>query len=164
MQYIKCKFLKGDKPSGRAYTYKCEEDARPGDIVLDSKGSKLLVVDEPVDVEWIRTFGINKLASVTKEPEPATVREWSLIYSGSEYTAPELRKPQLAGKVYGSPKFKDGTNIVTSDIKKIEQAQDHKVIVTRSGSRYRIYPGDIDSGYESSFPGSYDKIKVGDVE
>lgn len=70
MQYIKAKFLKEDKPVGRAYTYRCEESVKPGDIVTDSKGSKLMVVDEPVVVEWIRAYGADKVGIVKKYEEP----------------------------------------------------------------------------------------------
>lgn len=69
MQYIKAKFLKEDKPTGRAYTYRTEDDVKPGDIVTDAKGSKLMVVDEPVDVEWIRAYGAGKIAVVSKIAE-----------------------------------------------------------------------------------------------
>ena len=69
MQYIKCKFLKEDKPTGRAYTYRCEENVNPGDTVTDSKGSKLMVVDEPVDAEWIVAYGADKVGIVKKFEE-----------------------------------------------------------------------------------------------
>lgn len=49
MNYIKAKFSKGDKTSGRAYSYRCEGELDPGDLVTDAKGSKLVIVDEPVD-------------------------------------------------------------------------------------------------------------------
>lgn len=71
MQYIKAKFMKQDKPSGRAYTYKIEDDVKPGDTVTDSKGSKLVVVDEPVDAEWIRLYGADKIATLKKYEEPS---------------------------------------------------------------------------------------------
>ena len=70
MQYIKCKFIKEDKPAGRAYTYRTEEDVKLGDIVTDSKGSKLVVVDEPVDAEWIVAYGADKVGVVNKYEEP----------------------------------------------------------------------------------------------
>lgn len=70
MQYIKAKFLKEDMPSGRAYTYRTEDDVKPDDIVIDAKGSKLTVVDEPVDVEWIMAYGADKVGIVKKYEEP----------------------------------------------------------------------------------------------
>ena len=73
MQYIKAKFLKEDKATGRAYTYRTEDDVKLGDIVTDSKGSKLMVVDEPVDVEWIRAYGADKVGIVKKYEESVAV-------------------------------------------------------------------------------------------
>lgn len=70
MQYIKAKFMKNDKTTGRAYTYKCEDDLKSGDIVTDSKGSKLVVVDEPVDSAWIKAYGADKVGVVKKYVEP----------------------------------------------------------------------------------------------
>ena len=49
MQYIKAKFMKDDKPTGGAYTYACETEVKPGDIVTNDKGSKLMVVAEAVE-------------------------------------------------------------------------------------------------------------------
>lgn len=69
MQYIKAKFMKQDKPTGRAYTYRCEDDVKPGDIVTDAKGSKLIVVDEPVDRGWIFTYGTDRIGAVKKYVE-----------------------------------------------------------------------------------------------
>lgn len=73
MQYIKAKFLKEDKPTGRAYTYRCEENIKPDDIVTDSKGSKLMVVDESVDAEWIMAYGADRVGVVKKYEEPVKV-------------------------------------------------------------------------------------------
>ena len=73
MQYIKAKFLKEDKTTGRAYTYRCEESVKSSDIVTDAKGSKLMVVDEPVDAEWIMAYGADKVGVVKKYEEPVKV-------------------------------------------------------------------------------------------
>ena len=77
MQYIKAKFMKGDKPIGRAYTYACETELKPGDIVTNDKGSKLQVVNEPVDAAWIKAYGADNVAVVKKyvEPEKAESEE-----------------------------------------------------------------------------------------
>lgn len=69
MQYIKAKFIKQDKPTGRAYTYRTEDDVNPGDMVTDSKGSKLIVVDEAVDAAWILAYGSDKIGVVKKYAE-----------------------------------------------------------------------------------------------
>ena len=70
MQYIKAKFIKDDKPTGRAYTYACESELKPGDIVTNDKGSKLTVVDEPVDAAWSMAYGADKVGVVKKYVEP----------------------------------------------------------------------------------------------
>ena len=70
MQYIKAKFMKQDKLAGRAYTYRTEDDVKPGDIVTNDKGSNLTVVDEPVDAAWIKAYGADKVAVVKKYVEP----------------------------------------------------------------------------------------------
>lgn len=77
MIYVKAKFMKGDKPIGRAYTYACETELNPGDIVTNDKGSKMIVVDEPVDAAWIKAYGADKVAVVKKyvEPEKAESEE-----------------------------------------------------------------------------------------
>lgn len=72
MQYIKAKFLKEDKPSGRAYTYRTENNVKAGDIVTDAKGSKLVIVDEPVDAAWIMAYGADKVGVVKKYEEPVS--------------------------------------------------------------------------------------------
>ena len=75
MQYIKAKFMKQDKPTGRAYTYRTEDDVKAGDIVTDSKGSKLVVVDEPVDAECILAYGAEKVGVVKKYEEKCNEAE-----------------------------------------------------------------------------------------
>lgn len=66
MQYIKAQF----ENSKRSYTYQTETDVKPGDIVINDKGSKLIVVDEPVDSAWIMAYGADKVAVVKKYVEP----------------------------------------------------------------------------------------------
>ena len=59
-------------PDGKFGT---EDDVKPGDIVTDSKGSKLMVVDEPVDAEWIVAYGAEKVGIVKKYEEKANEAE-----------------------------------------------------------------------------------------
>lgn len=66
MQYIKAKF----ENSKRSYMYRTEDNVKPGDIVTNDKGSKLQVVDEPVDAAWIKAYGADKVAVVKKYVEP----------------------------------------------------------------------------------------------
>ena len=65
MQYIKAKF----ENSKRSYTYRTEDSVKSGDIVTNDKGSKLTVVDEPVDAAWIKAYGADKVAVVKKYVE-----------------------------------------------------------------------------------------------
>lgn len=66
MQFIKAKFMKDNQPSGRSYTYRCEDDVKVDDIVTNDKGSKLVVVDEEVDMAWVETYGADKIGVVKK--------------------------------------------------------------------------------------------------
>lgn len=68
MQYIKAKF----ENSKRSYTYRTDDSVKPGDIVTNDKGSKLTVVDEPVDAVWIKVYGADKVAVVKKYVEQET--------------------------------------------------------------------------------------------
>lgn len=70
MLYIKAKFLKEGQPTGRSYTYKSADIVNPGEIVVDDKGSKLVVVDEPVDTTWIVAYGAEKAKVVSRYKEP----------------------------------------------------------------------------------------------
>ena len=69
MQYIKAKFLKDGNPTGRSYTYKATDDVKPGDIVKNVNGTKLMVTDEPVDENWLKTYGAERIATVEKYVE-----------------------------------------------------------------------------------------------
>lgn len=42
------------------------------------------------------------------------LENWAVV--GDLYKAPEICVPQLRGKVYGHPRFKDGDGVVTSRI------------------------------------------------
>lgn len=71
MNYIKAKF----SSSGRSYTFKTEDNVKSGDIVVNDKGTKLTVVDEPVDAGWIMAYGAGKVAVVKKYEEKADETE-----------------------------------------------------------------------------------------
>ena len=68
MQYIKAKF----ENCNRSYTYRTDDSVKPGDIVTNDKGSKLTVLDEPVDAVWIKVYGADKVAVVKKYVEQET--------------------------------------------------------------------------------------------
>tara|TARA_Y100000004_G_C8895506_1_gene403949 strand:+ start:405 stop:722 length:318 start_codon:yes stop_codon:yes gene_type:complete len=54
--------------------------------------------------------------------EAATLEDWSVVYAGSPYTAPEDRSMSLRGKVYNhpDPTFQDGDVVTTSPVRAAE--------------------------------------------
>jgi hypothetical protein len=60
MNYIKAKF----HHSQRSYTFRTEDDVKAGDTVINNKGQKLTVSEEPVDLEWVKTYGEDGLTTV----------------------------------------------------------------------------------------------------
>lgn len=66
MKYIKAKFLRDGKPTGRSYTYKAADDVKVGDTVKNINGTKLMVLDEAVDEEWLKAYGAENIATVEK--------------------------------------------------------------------------------------------------
>ena len=65
MNYIRAKFLN----STRSYVYSTEDSVKAGDTVVNSKGAKLTVTDESVDMKWVETYGADKVAVVKKYEE-----------------------------------------------------------------------------------------------
>lgn len=105
MQYIKAKFMKDDKPTGRAYTYKTDDDVKVGDFVSNDKGSKLIVVDEPVDSAWIMAYGADKLSVVKKYVEP--VKEYRIVDildAKTKEPKKDGRYPLRIGRIVKEPK------------------------------------------------------------
>lgn len=66
MKYVKCRFVKNDVPSGRAYAYRTGDDLKPGDFAMNDKGKKLVVVDEEIDLLWIEAYGADNLSVVNR--------------------------------------------------------------------------------------------------
>lgn len=69
--YIKVKFLKNNQPTGRAYTYRSTVLVSPGDIVQIDATKKGIVVDEPVDMEWVKTYGTENIREIVGLAENA---------------------------------------------------------------------------------------------
>ena len=69
MNYIKAKFQNG----ARSYVYRTEDSVKAGDTVVNAKGAKLTVTDESVDMNWVETYGADKVAVVKKYEEPEDV-------------------------------------------------------------------------------------------
>ena len=104
MQYIKAKFMKDEKPTGRAYTYACETEVKPGDIVTNDKGSKLTVVDEPVDAAWIMAYGADKVGVVKKYVEQTEYRIVDIRDANTRQTRTDGRYPLRIGRIVKEPK------------------------------------------------------------
>jgi len=81
----------------------------------------------------------------------------------NDFQAPELGVKVLNGNVYGHPSFPDGSFIHTSPIVGIEDMGDHKDIITKSGSRYSVFPVDVADGAEKAFPGYYNRLSIMEV-
>lgn len=64
------------------------------------------------------------------------LQNWSIIFGGDDYTAPELQSQQAIGHVYGHPTRPDGDHIRTSRI--IEINLKKRYIRTYSGSKYYL--------------------------
>lgn len=69
MNFYKVKFLKSDQPGGRNYTYKSRLNLKPGDRVKLPGGKHAVVVDEPVDLTWVETYGEENLKEIVKKVE-----------------------------------------------------------------------------------------------
>lgn len=67
--FVKAKYIKNDAPCGRGYTFKAPDGTNVGDLMTDPRGSKLMVIDDPVDMEWVRTYGDDKIVSLEKYQE-----------------------------------------------------------------------------------------------
>ena len=65
MNYIRAKFPN----STRSYVYRTDDSVKAGDTVVNSKGPKLTVTDETVDMKWVETYGADKVAVVKKYEE-----------------------------------------------------------------------------------------------
>jgi hypothetical protein len=76
------------------------------------------------------------------------------------FQAPELGVSVLNGDVYGHPTFPDGAFIHTSPIVQIEDMGDHKDVITKSGSRYSLFPEDVLLDAEREYPGYYQRLRM----
>ena len=78
----------------------------------------------------------------------------------NEFQAPELAVSVLMGNVYGHPSFPDGSFIHSSQIVEIEDMGDHKDVLTRSGSRYSVFPEDVHPDAEKAFSDYYNRLST----
>lgn len=80
------------------------------------------------------------------------LENWYLTYTPTDlYKAPETLV-KLAGNVYGSPNFADGTFIYTSRIVDVK----NELVYTASGSVYEL--GAASPEYEKEFPNARERL------
>ena len=63
--YVKARY-EGNK---RSYCFAAEEDLKPGDEAVTPNGTKVTVVDEPVDLSWIEAYGRSNIKTLKRVPE-----------------------------------------------------------------------------------------------
>lgn len=78
------------------------------------------------------------------------LENWAVVFN--PFKAPEARRPQLEGDVYGHPTRPDGQCITTSYVSHI----DGNIVVTHSGSRYEL--GEPAPEYEAMFPNAKARV------
>lgn len=88
------------------------------------------------------------------------LKNWAVTSNDNGYNATELLKFYMCGNVYGSTSFEDGTPIATSRIVDMEDHDDYKVVITRSGSRYILKADEVDKGYEAMYPNAYNRLSM----
>lgn len=70
MEFYKAKYLKNNTPAGRTYTFKSEQELLPGDKCETPDKKHVQIVDEPVDMAWVETYGAEMVAVLKKYVEP----------------------------------------------------------------------------------------------
>lgn len=84
------------------------------------------------------------------------IENWSIIVGGcNPYTAPELLTSCLYGKVYGHPRFPDGSVVTTSSIVGLRSIME-EIVITKSGSFYEL--GVVNSLYETAYPNAKKRL------
>ena len=75
------------------------------------------------------------------------VKDWAFVDAVSDpFVAPELVPFRLCGKVYGSEKFPDGTNVASSSIQRMFEEQG-VIIVETKNSKYIIREDEVSKEY-----------------
>lgn len=77
------------------------------------------------------------------------LEQWSLIHTGTPFSAPETVTTIATGDVYDDPRHEDGTHVHTSEV--AEYFYPSRQIVTRSGSVYQL--GEPDPKYLEAMRG-----------
>ena len=68
--FIKARYVKNGIPTGRSYTFNGPDGTLPNDKLQDPRnGSKLVATDEPVELDWIHSYGADNLVTLVKDTE-----------------------------------------------------------------------------------------------
>jgi hypothetical protein len=86
------------------------------------------------------------------------VKDWAFIgVISNSFIAPELISSRLCGKVYGSEKFPDGTNVAPSSIQRMFEEQGVIIVETRN-SKYIIRENEVSKEYEEKMGNVWQKL------
>ena len=86
------------------------------------------------------------------------VKDWAFISAVSYlFIAPELIPSRLCGKVYGSEKFPDGTNVASSYIRRMFEEQG-VIIVETKNSKYIIRENEVSKEYEEEMGNIWQRL------
>ena len=66
MNFYKAKYLKNNVSVGRGYTFKSEEKLLLGDKCETVNGKHVQIVDDPVDMDWVKTYGADMVTVIKK--------------------------------------------------------------------------------------------------
>lgn len=158
---IKCKFLKDNVPAGREYTYRSDVLVKVGDLVQINFSAKGVVTAVDVPEEEVAAFA-DKIKNIQGLIESDIIlKNWCVVNAVSQQIQPpELLPKYFRGSVYGHSVLKDGYLRTTSPTVEILDYGDYKVIVTVTGSRYRIHPEDVALEAEVAYPGYYKRLNM----
>ena len=78
------------------------------------------------------------------------VKDWAFV-------APEPIPSRLCGKVYGSEKFPDGTNVISSSIQRVIEEQGVIIVETRN-SKYIICEDEVSKEYEEEMDNIWQRL------
>jgi hypothetical protein len=86
------------------------------------------------------------------------VKDWAFTGAVNyPFIAPELIPSRLCGKVYGSEKFSDGTNVASSSIQRMFEEQGVIIVETRN-SKYIIRENEVSKEYEEKMGNIWQRL------
>lgn len=103
MQIIKVQFLKGEVPSGKAYTYFSEEEVSTGDLVQINSSAKGVVTEVDVPESEIEAFR-DKVKTIAGKVVAETKEEVSEHFNVSDSMAAQKRYCEEENYPHFAPK------------------------------------------------------------